>query len=329
MVLGCFIATQHLSWGQTRRSSFNFIENPTWSKLAALGGVNLTAGDDPLMFMANPALLDSGSTGVAAFHYLNFPGGIHVATAGYNFISGKKGIIGIGLQYFDYGKFDGFDPSGIPTGDFNATEFALAIGYGVGQGTFRYGANLKLLSSILESYQAHAIALDFGVNFVHPEQDMVLGINVRNFGFTLSPYTEGEKMALPTDLRIGGSYKPKYAPFRFHLTLRNLQEREVDFFIPDPILKGESVSNTDKFFRRMVLAMEILPSEHFTLRLGYNHLVRKEFETASGAGAGGFSGGFSFRVKKFELSYSRMFYNVPGGSNIFGLSTTINENRTF
>ncbi|MDO9554000.1 type IX secretion system protein PorQ [Rhodonellum sp.] len=329
MVLGCYMAAQHLSWGQANRRSFNFIENPTFTKLAGLGGVNLTAGNDPLMFLANPALLDSGSTGMPAFHYLNFPGGIHVATVGFNFNHGEKGIIGIGLQYFDYGKFDGFDPSGIPTGDFNAREFALTIGYGMGQGVFRYGANFKLLGSILESYQAYAIALDFGVNFVHPDQDIVLGINARNIGFTVIPYFEGEKMQLPTDLRIGGSYKPEFAPFRFHLTLRNLQSREVGFFVPDPFLNGEGVSTADKFFRRVVIGMELLPSEHFTLRLGYNHLIRKEFETSSGAGAGGFSGGFAFRVKKFELSYSRMFYNVPGGSNIFGVSTTINEKRTF
>jgi len=328
-VLVCYIADQHLSWGQTRSSSFNFIENPAFTKLASLGGVNLTAGNDPLMFMANPALLDSGSSGMPAFHYLNFPGGIHVATAGFNFNSGEKGTIGIGLQYFDYGKFDGFDPSGNSTGDFNASEFVMVIGYARPQGVFRYGANLKLLGSILESYQAYAIALDFGVNFVHPEQDIVLGINARNIGFSLLPYFEGEKMQLPTDLRIGGSYKPEYAPFRFHLTLRNLQSREVDFFVPNPFLNGEGVSTSDKFLRRMVLGMEILPSEHFTLRLGYNHLIRKEFETNSGAGAGGFSGGFAFSVKKFELSYSRMFYNVPGGANIFGVSTTINEKRTF
>jgi hypothetical protein len=37
------------------------------------------------------------------------------------------------------------------------------------------------------------------------------------------------------------------------------------------------------------------------------------------------AGAFVLKVKKCELSYSRMFYNVPDESNIFGTTTSLNE----
>ncbi|MFN3801440.1 MAG: type IX secretion system protein PorQ [Belliella pelovolcani] len=328
-MLGLLGMSQQVILAQTSQAAFNFVDHPSHAKLAALGGVNLTAGNDPLMFLANPALLDSSRSNTPSFHYLNFPGGINVATLGYTFEGFSDGIFGIGLQYFNYGDFQGFDDIGQPTGEFNANEFALTAGYTKSQGVFRYGANLKLLGSVLESFQAYALVMDFGVNYHHPVQDLVLAINLRNIGFNIKNYIAGQDLQLPTDLRIGASYKPEYAPFRFHISLRNLQGREVDFFIPDPFRNNEELGTVDQIFRRAVFGVEILPSEHFNLRLGYNHLVRKEFETANGAGAGGFSGGFSFMLKQFELSYSRMFYNVPGGSNVFGITTTINKKRTF
>ncbi|WP_373497356.1 type IX secretion system protein PorQ [Aquiflexum sp.] len=327
--LGCLIMVQKKSDAQTSRSAYNFIDNPSFTKLAGLGGVNITSGNDVLMFTSNPSLLDSASINTPAFHYLNFPGGIHVATLGYNFQAVNGGVFGVALQYFDYGNFEGFDAIGIPTGDFDANEFSFVVGYAQQMGVFRYGTNIKILGSVLEGYQAYAMAFDFGVNYHHPEKNLVLGLNVRNFGFNLSTYIEGQKLQLPSDVRIGGSFKPEHAPFRFHLTLRNLNGREQDFFYPDPSVNRENVSTFDKMFRRAVFGVEVLPSENFTVRLGYNHLIRKEFGTSSGAGAGGFSGGFAFKVKKFELSYSRMFYNIPGGSNVFGVSTSINEWRTF
>ncbi|SNS55052.1 hypothetical protein SAMN06295967_11266 [Belliella buryatensis] len=328
-MLGLIVESQQITLAQTSQAAFNFVDHPSQAKLAALGGVNLTAGNDPLMFLSNPALLDSSRLNTPAFHYLNFPGGINVATLGYNFEGFSDGIIGIGLQYFNYGDFQGFNDLGQSTGEFNANEFALIVGYSKSQGVFRYGTNLKLLGSVLESFQAYALVMDFGVNYHHPEQDLVLAFNLRNIGFNIKNYIEGQNLQLPTDFRVGASYKPEYAPFRFHLSLRNLQGREVDFFIPDPFRNNEELGTVDQMFRRVVFGVEILPSEHFNLRLGYNHLIRKEFETANGAGAGGFSGGFSFMVKQFELSYSRMFYNIPGGSNVFGITTTINKKRTF
>ncbi|WP_228527862.1 type IX secretion system protein PorQ [Pararhodonellum marinum] len=318
----------HPSMGQSKRA-FSFIDNPSFTKLSGLGGVNLTAGNDPLMFTSNPALLDSTHLDLAAFHYLNLPGGVNVATLGYNLKGPANGILGIGLQYFNYGEFEGYDATGFPTGTFNANEFALTLGYARQQGVFRYGGNLKLMGSVLESYQAYALAFDFGVNYVHPVQDLVLAINARNIGFAFKDYLEGMPLELPSDLRIGASFKPEHMPIRFHLAARNLIGDEKDFFIPDPANVNAGIGSGDKLFRRLVFGAEVLAHENFHLRLGYNHLIRREFAGSENPGSAGWTGGFSFRVKKFEFSYASMFYQVARASHLFGITTNIRELRTF
>ncbi|MFD2037107.1 type IX secretion system protein PorQ [Belliella marina] len=329
ILLGYLLIPQQVTLGQTSHAAFNFVDNPSHAKLAALGGINITAGDDPLMFLSNPALLDSSRIQTPAFHYLNFPGGINVATLGYSFEGVGNGIVGLGIQYFNYGDFEGFDAIGTPTGQYSANEFAITAAYSKRQGVFQYGTNAKILGSVLEGYQAYALVFDLGINYYHPEMDLILAINVRNIGFNLNNYIEGQNLQLPSDFRIGASYKPEYAPIRFHLALRNLLGRETDFYLPSSFSGNETMGKADRMFRRAVFGVEILPSDQFHIRFGYNHLIRKEFETSDGPGAAGFSGGLAFRVKQFELSYARMFYNVPGGSNIFGISTAINKSRSF
>jgi hypothetical protein len=79
----------------------------------------------------------------------------------------------------------------------------------------------------------------------------------------------------------------------------------------------------------LVFGAEILAHENFDLRLGYNHLIRREFVGSGGFGSAGLTGGFAFRVKQFEFSYARMLYNVSRGAHLFGITTNIRELRTF
>lgn len=313
--------------GQSSHAAFQFVDHPSYTRLASLGGVNITAQSDPLMFLSNPALLDSSNLFHPALHYLNFPGGINAATLGYSFSGFSNGIIGVGIQYFNYGELQGFDDLGLPTGGFLANEFAISTSYARQTGIFNYGGSIKLMGSVLDSFQAYAIAFDFGVNYQHPAQDLTLAINLRNLGFNVKNYIDEQNLQLPTDVRIGASFKPEHAPFRFHLTLRNLQAREMDFYNPNIIDENQRNSIGASIFRRAVFGVEIIPSEYFNLQMGYNHLIRREFDTTIGAGSAGFTGGLAFKMKQFEFSYARMFYHVPGGSNVIGVSSIINNKK--
>lgn len=307
--------------GQRAPLAFQFVEQSSFARLSGLGGVNLTSSSDPLFLLQNPASLDSSNENRGAFHYLNFPGGINWATAGYQWSPSFGGQLALGLQVVSYGAFEGFDQLGIPTGDFAAQEFSLAAAYAKNTGVFTYGGSIKLLGSILESYQAYALALDFGVSYRHPEEDLVLAMTVRNLGFPVGTYLPGQRLRLPQDVRFGASFKPEYMPLRFHWTLRNLNAMEQNL--------EQASSFGRKAFEKMVWGVEILPAETFSLMLGYNQLIRNRFTGTTAPGAAGFSGGFAFRVRQFELSYSRAFYNVAGASNLFGVSTSFTKKRAF
>lgn len=329
LLWGCFFASLHQSFGQSSQYTFTFLDHPTHTHVAGLGGVNQTATGDPLMFVSNPALMDSAHHGLASFHFLNYPGGINIASLGYSFQGPANGTWAAGLQYFNYGEFEGYDDTGFSEGKFQANEFALSLGYSQRRGVFQYGGTLKVLGSLLESYSAYAAVMDFGVSFDHPEEELKITFAAKNLGFPISSYVQGQHLKLPVDVRVGVSYKPEHMPVRFHVAARNLRGEEADFFISDQGQIQEDNSTGEKVFRRLVWGAEILAHENFHLRMGYNHLLRKEFAVPSGNGLCGFSGGFRFRVKKFELSYSRMFYQIASGTNLVGVVTNINQLRSF
>lgn len=310
---------------QSSGRAFGFLDQPSFTGLAGLAGVNLTSSVDPMMFLSNPALSDSLHQKKISLHYLNFPGGVQVATFGYLLPGPKESTLSLGLQYFNYGEFEGFDDTGFPLGTFSANEFALTAGLGKTIGVFRYGMNAKLLGSVLENYQAYALAMDFGVTFRHPHEDFTLAIAAKQVGVVLSNYFQDAPLSLPADIRVGASYKATNMPIRFHLSIRNLiGDADAFSIIPQDVRSaGEGI------FRRVVLGAEVLLHESFQLRAGYNHLIRSEFAASSGQGMGGFSGGLLFSSKKFAFSYSRMFYMVPGGTHMMGINTNLNELRKF
>lgn len=310
---------------QSLGRAFSFLDQPSFTGLAGLGGVNLTSKADPMMFLSNPALSDSLHQKKISLYYLNFPGDVQVVTLGYLLPGPKESTLSLGLQYFDYGEFEGFDDTGFPLGTFNANEFAFTAGLSKRIGVFRYGLNAKLLGSVLESYQAYALAMDLGITYQHPVEDLMLAVVANQVGVVLSSYFHDAPLNLPTDIRVGASYKAANMPIKFHLSVRNLIG-DADAF---RIIPQEERSIGEGVFRRVVLGAELLLHESFQFRVGYNHLIRREFAAISGQGMGGFSGGLLFSSKKFAFSYSRMFYMVPGGTHLMGISTNLNELRKF
>jgi hypothetical protein len=322
-VLLALVSGQGLA--QSPGRSFGFVDQPSFTGLAGLGGVNLTSSADPMMFLSNPTLSDTLHHNKISIHYLNFPGGIQVATLGYLLPGPQESTLSLGLQYFNYGVFEGFDDTGFQLGTFSANEFALTAGLSKTIGVFRYGLNARLLGSVMESYQAYALVMDMGISYRHPVEDLVLTVVAKQVGVVLRNYFEDYPLSLQADIRVGGSFKAENMPVRFHVSARNLigDADALLIFPRDNELRGERI------FRRVVLGTEILLHESFQLRAGYNHLIRKEFAAVGGQGLGGFSGGFVFSSRKFAFSYSRMLYQVPGGTHLLGISTNLNEMRKF
>ena len=278
------------------------------------------------MFLSNPGLLDSANLGHVGLTYQSLVADIDYGTLTYIHKFNHSGIWGFGVQYLNYGEFQGFDPSGSPTGTFRGSEFALVVAYAKPVGPIQLGMDLKFMNSALAGFNASAILIDLGGVFRHPDQDFTVGLTFRNIGVLLSDFSDTSESDLPFDVQMGITYKPRHMPFRFSLTGYNIGLVDQILFTPTGTGEPpEEVKGFDKIMRHLAWGLEILVHRNFNLRTGYNHTIRKELRLAETSGGAGFSFGFLFKIKRFELSYTRSIYHVGGGYDYFTLVTDLNS----
>lgn len=308
------------------KRAFDFLNIPGTAKVAGIGGVNITAADrDVNMFLYNPALLNKEVAGYMSINYIPYLADINYTTLAYAYEFKKTGTWALGLQYINYGEFEGYDATGMATGNFKANAFAITVGKSHVIGNFTLGANFKFAASDISSFAATALLLDLGGNFEHPDKDFNVGLTFKNLGVLLKDFTAESESHLPFDIQLGTTFKPEFMPFRFSITAYNLNKSDVGFFDPAGRLGSnkEEPGTVDKIFRHLAFGTELLLSENVNLRAGYNHLIRKELRLEQISGGAGFSLGFIVRVKAFELAYSHSFYHVAGGANHFTLASNL------
>src|SRR5699024_3610746 len=97
-----------------------------------------------------------------AINYIDYLADINYSSLAYVHHWEKTGTWGFGLQYMDYGTFEGFDEGGNEASDFNARDYAITISHAHTIGAFTLGSNLKFAQSILGPYGASALLLDIG-----------------------------------------------------------------------------------------------------------------------------------------------------------------------
>ena len=316
----------HQSKGQIGGSkNFAFLNIPSNPTISALGGINITKNQkDPNAFLQNPALLDTSQNNFLALNFLPYFGVKYLSTA---FVkSFKKQPFGIAFQNMSYGDFQQTDASGNILGKFTANDVAITLSHARRQGNITFGGNIKFVNSIIESYTASAILLDFGGVFKHPKHDLAYGIAVKNLGIMLKYFTPNDNSNLPLDVQMGISFKPKYMPVRFSFTAHHLYKYDITYLDKTIIKKDLSgniienkVSTIDNLGRHLVFGSELLLSKNFNILMGYNHLRNRELSQLNISGFSGFSVGFLFKTKFIDLSYSYAGYNTAGNLNSFGL----------
>lgn len=309
--------------------SFDFLNIPGDARTAALGGANVTmAGSDVNGFAQNPALLDSTVHNHLSLSYLNYLGDINFSNLAYARTLKKYGTWAVNLKYIDYGSIVSYDPAGVEMGTFDSNEFVLAIAHSRETGVFSLGGSLKFALSNIAGFKANALLADIGGRFKHPEKDLNVGLVIKNLGVVLKDYDELSQSDLPFDVQLGVSFKPEHMPFRFSATAYHLYQGDIAFFDPRGNINDQEDSEpgvADKIFRHTVFAAEFVPSKNFNLRVGYNHLMRRELRLQEASGGAGFSFGVMFRVKAFEFAYSKALYHVAGSTNHLTLTSNFNS----
>jgi len=302
------------------RFSYEFLNLANNARIAGIGGLNVSLKDhDPNLIFSNPGAISDTMIGQVAFNYVPFYTGIANLSTAAGFKALDRTWV-VGLQYLNFGSFDQKDVFENDLGTFFANEFALTVGTAQQIGNYSFGANLKLVNSKIEAFNASGVAMDMGIQFKHPKKQFSAGLAVKNVGFSFNNYVAGTPAQLPIDVQMGCSYKPEHMPFRFSLTGHNMYRYDIQYLDPnrgtrlDP--NGNSIAENKKFTeqiaRHLVFGGELLLSKVFQVRAGYNHMLRKELKVETGTKMSGFSIGFMVKAKAFDIGFTRAAFYAVG-----------------
>lgn len=302
--------------------SFEFLNVPGNARLASLGGVNVSLSDrDVNFFLTNPALVSDSLSGLASASYQFYVADIGMATFAYSQNVETIGQISFGVQHMNYGEITGYDASGVEMGSFKSGETALVISKSHQVANFRIGANLKTVFSNIAGYRASALLFDIGGTFVHPKQDLTVGLVFKNLGFVLSEYSEFSNSSVPFDVQVGTTFKPEHMPLRFSFTAYNIATKGNAYDDPDD---NDDPSSFDKVLGHINIGAEILFHRNVNVLIAYNFLRHQELKTEN-AGGSGFCIGTSVKIKAFELIVSRTSYSVGNAAYGFTLAANVQK----
>jgi hypothetical protein len=315
------------------RGVYQFLNLISSPRQAALGGKVITNYDyDVNQPLFNPASINGEMDSKLAVNYGNYLGDVNYGTAAYAYTYDRHlQTFHAGITYVNYGKFDGRDVSGQPTGDFSGSEVALSIGYSynVPNSKWHIGANGKFISSSPESYNSFGVAADIGFMHTNEVSHINYGLVVKNFGTQISTYA-GNKEKLPLEIIAGISQELENVPIRWHLTLENLQQWNVNFANParsQPTIEGEVIPEKETFlgntFRHVIFGAEIFPKRAFSVRLSYNFRRAAELKIIEQRTFSGISAGFGIRFSKFRFDYSYSRYSLASNTSLFGLTINL------
>ncbi len=296
---------------------------PGNAALSALGGVNVSSFNQNVnFFQSNPALIGDTTNGWGSASYMFYFANIGMANFSYQHKFDKIGSLSFGIQHVAYGTIQGYDPLGVATSKFNSGESALFIGKSHRINHFTVGANLKGAFSNIAGYRSSALLLDLGGVFVHPRQDLKIGVVIKNLGVVLSEFSNTSTTRLPFDLQAGVTFRPEHMPVRFSFTAHHLTGFDISYYnINDG---GEKPNVLDKALRHLNVGAELLIHKNVNLLVGYNFLRHKELKLDNSGGGSGFSAGVAMRIRNIDLVVSRAGY-ATGGSYQISLAANIGK----
>ena len=196
-------------------SGFTFLKVNYSARAAAMGNAYTGLSNDADAVFFNPAGLVQIDSPQASLTYMSYLIGINCGSAAYVYPTNDKtsfGVFAKGLTATEdrtianeLGEYEGVD------GTFGMSDFIFGIS------AARYiidmldvGINVKFIQESLDEASASAIVLDAGIMHQSTNENIKVGVALRNFGKQLTYYTDNEyEEVMPTTLTIGFSYHPK------------------------------------------------------------------------------------------------------------------------
>jgi len=199
-----------------------------------------------------------------------------------------QGHLGGNITFLDYGNIDvtGINNQTPVTGmgTTDASDLALAVGYGQRWRMFDWGVNMKYIREKIASKDDYAVALDLGILCNNlPSRNLALGAMVMNIGTKLN--LQSRAAELPLTFKLGGAYQFEQLPLTF----------TADCIIPHDDRVQVAVGGEWRVF------------EMLALRLGYN----SENDAGNGVTAG-----LGFNLDdEFDIDYAYVPYGDIGDAH--------------
>lgn len=315
-------------------SIFQFLNLTTSSRQVALGGEVLTLINDVNQPIWNPSTINAELDKQLSINYTNFLAGISVGSASYSQVINRRfGAIHGSIKYLNYGTLIEADENGNETGNFKASDVALSVGYAFNLPwtNIFMGFNGKLVNSTISNFTSNGIAADIAVLYYSPYKSYAFTLVARNIGTQIQTF-DGTNEKFPFKVAIGGSYKLRYVPLKWHLTLDNLQQWNLA--VPNPSnassdLEGNITNENISFFtnaiRHLVIGAELFPDSPINLRAGYNFRRSSELKLQNARTFSGISFGFGIKMNKLRFNYAFSKYHAATNASTFSLQFDLDK----
>jgi len=339
LIFGIILTANYVKAQNGGKYTYEFLELPISARQAGLGGTMIPKKDYDLSSgLFNPSTLNKEMHHQAVFNYCDFASDINYGLVGFGKHFEKKGTLGVGLQYINYGNFTQSMETSEKIGNFTAGEYALIGAWGMDMDSnFSVGAAGKIIYSSLFDRNSFGMAFDLSGFYQLPEYFFSAGFLARNIGFQIKPYTKGEREPLPLKVQAGVSKGFAHLPLRLGLVLTNLQQWDLSFVDPsdvnniDPItgeISNQGPGIGKKIMLHTAFQAEFTITKYINLRFGYNFKRRDELKLTTRPGMAGLSLGGGLKISKFIINYGRMFYHLSGSGNYFSVAFNLNEFKT-
>ncbi|KGL62978.1 low affinity penicillin binding protein [Polaribacter sp. Hel1_85] len=315
---------------------YQFLNLSTSARQIALGGETLTLLDDVNQPIWNPSVINVEIDNKVSVNYTSYLAGINVGSLSYaKSLSRRFGTIHGSIKYIDYGSLIGADEQGNETGNFDASDIAVSVGYAINipETNFYIGSNIRIINSNISNFSSTGISTDLAVLYNNSQKPFVITLVARNLGTQIQTYN-GEKEKLPFKLALGGSYKLEHVPLKWYGTIDNLQQWNISVSNPSDQttdLEGnvseENVGFIENTFRHLVIGAELFPESALNLRLGYNFRRAAELKLQNVRTFSGFSFGFGIKMNKLKFNYAYSKFHTAANASTFSLLIDLDRRR--
>jgi long-subunit fatty acid transport protein len=215
--------------------------------------------------------------------YINYLLDFQSGYLGYARIINSTSVVGVSIQYQDYGTFDKYNGIGENTGTFGASDFAIGFTYSKRINTeISLGITGKFIVENIDTATSDGMAVDLGGIYRLTDGRTSLGLAVRNLGTQLKGLTKTHKDPLPLIFDVGMSHSLRGMP----LTIN------ADVTVPTDNDVFLSIGGQWESFRP------------FFIRAGWSS-AGQDYKTESDKDKyGGLAGGFGYQYGDYYIDYA-------------------------